>query len=117
VSVYYNRRVNHNISFLFPNAEGPVHGVLPTVHDQETEETQPYAPKAGASSQVWERRGRKKNAEGRVSWQVYIFITLFYINIFSPSGKGELIMLQPCFRVTDDCGNFVRAINNVSFCK
>jgi hypothetical protein len=34
--------------------------VLPTVPDQETEETQPYAPKAGASSQVWEQRGRKK---------------------------------------------------------
>jgi hypothetical protein len=38
----------------------PVQGVLPTVPDQETEETQPYAPKAGASSQVWEQRGRKK---------------------------------------------------------
>jgi hypothetical protein len=29
----------------------PVQEVLPTVPDQETEETQPYAPKAGASSQ------------------------------------------------------------------
>jgi hypothetical protein len=27
---------------------------------KEIEETQPYAPKAGASSQVWEQRGRKK---------------------------------------------------------
>jgi hypothetical protein len=36
----------------------PVQGVLPTVPDQETEENQPYAPKAGASSQVWEQRGR-----------------------------------------------------------
>jgi hypothetical protein len=35
----------------------PVQGVLPTVPDQETEETQPYAPKVGASSQVWEQRG------------------------------------------------------------
>jgi hypothetical protein len=26
----------------------------------DTEETQPYAPKAGASSQVWEQRGRKE---------------------------------------------------------
>jgi hypothetical protein len=39
----------------------PIQGVLPTVPDQETEEYQPYAPKAGASSQVWEQRGRKKN--------------------------------------------------------
>jgi hypothetical protein len=39
----------------------PVQGVLPTVPDQETEETQPYAPKAGAGSQVWEQRGRIKN--------------------------------------------------------
>jgi hypothetical protein len=38
----------------------PVQGVLPTVADQETEETQPYAPKTGANSQVWEQRGRKK---------------------------------------------------------
>jgi hypothetical protein len=38
----------------------PVQGVLPTVPDQETEETQPYAPKAGASYEVWEQRGRKK---------------------------------------------------------
>jgi hypothetical protein len=38
----------------------PVQGVLPTVPDQETQETQPYAPKAGASSQVWEQRGRKE---------------------------------------------------------
>jgi hypothetical protein len=38
-----------------------VQGVLPTVPDQKTEETQSYAPKAGASSQVWEQRGRKKN--------------------------------------------------------
>jgi hypothetical protein len=38
----------------------PAQGVLPTVPDQETEETQPYAPKAGASSQVWEQLGRKK---------------------------------------------------------
>jgi hypothetical protein len=30
------------------------------VSGQETEETQPYAPRAGASSQVWEQRGRKK---------------------------------------------------------
>jgi hypothetical protein len=37
----------------------PVQGVLPTVPDQETEETQPYASKAGASSQVWEQRGKK----------------------------------------------------------
>jgi hypothetical protein len=27
---------------------------------QEIEETQPYAPKAGASSQVLEQRGRKE---------------------------------------------------------
>jgi hypothetical protein len=31
------------------------------VPDQETEKTQPYAPKAGARSQVWEQRGRKRN--------------------------------------------------------
>jgi hypothetical protein len=37
----------------------PAEGVLPTVPDQETEETQPHAPKVGASSQVWEQRGRK----------------------------------------------------------
>jgi hypothetical protein len=30
------------------------------VPDQETEETQPYGPKAGPSSQLWEQRGRKK---------------------------------------------------------
>jgi hypothetical protein len=41
-------------------SQSPVQGVLPTVPDQETEETQPYAPKEGASSQVWEQRGRKK---------------------------------------------------------
>jgi hypothetical protein len=40
----------------------PVQGVLPTVPDQETEETQPYAPKAGTSTYVWEQRGRKKNS-------------------------------------------------------
>jgi hypothetical protein len=39
----------------------PVQGVLPTVPDQETEKTPPYAPKAGASSQVWEQRGGKTN--------------------------------------------------------
>jgi hypothetical protein len=39
----------------------PVQRVLPTVPDQETKEIQPYAPKAGASSQVWEQRGRKKS--------------------------------------------------------
>jgi hypothetical protein len=37
--------------------------VLTTVPDQETEETQPYAPKAGASSQVWEQRGTKKKIQ------------------------------------------------------
>jgi hypothetical protein len=37
----------------------PIKGVLPTVPDQETKETQPYAPKAGASSQVWEQQERK----------------------------------------------------------
>jgi hypothetical protein len=37
----------------------PVQGVLLTVPDQETEETQPYVPKSGASSQVWDQRGRK----------------------------------------------------------
>jgi hypothetical protein len=31
--------------------------------DQETEETQPHAPKAEASSQVWEQRGRKKKRD------------------------------------------------------
>jgi hypothetical protein len=41
----------------------PVQGVLPTVPGQETEETQLYAPKAGASSQVWGQRGRKKIIE------------------------------------------------------
>jgi hypothetical protein len=35
----------------------PVQGVLPTVPNQETE---PYAPKAVASSQVWEQRRRRK---------------------------------------------------------
>jgi hypothetical protein len=39
----------------------PVQGVLPTVPDQETEEIQPYAPKAGASFQVWKQRGRRKS--------------------------------------------------------
>jgi hypothetical protein len=28
---------------------------------KKTDETQPYAPKAGASSQVWEQRGRKNH--------------------------------------------------------
>jgi hypothetical protein len=41
-------------------SRSPVQEVIPTVPDQETEETQPYAPKAGASTQVWEERGRKK---------------------------------------------------------
>jgi hypothetical protein len=43
----------------------PVQEVLPIVPDQETEETQPCAPKAGASSQVWEQRGgrRRKNVD------------------------------------------------------
>jgi hypothetical protein len=42
-------------------SSSPVQGVLPTVPDQETEETQPYAPKVGVSSQVLEQQGRKKN--------------------------------------------------------
>jgi hypothetical protein len=42
----------------------PAQGVPPTVPDQETEKTQPYAPKAGASSQVWEQRGWKKKERG-----------------------------------------------------
>jgi hypothetical protein len=37
-----------------------VQGVLPTIPDQESGEPHPYAPKAGASSQVWEQQGRKK---------------------------------------------------------
>jgi hypothetical protein len=41
-------------------SQSPVQEILPTVPDQETEETLPYAPKAGASSQVWEQRGRRK---------------------------------------------------------
>jgi hypothetical protein len=45
------------------------------VPDQETEETQPYAPKAGASSQLWEQRGRKKNTyienSGKQMYSVY----------------------------------------------
>jgi hypothetical protein len=36
-----------------------------TVPDQETEETQPYAPKAGASSKVWEQRGNKKKKKNK----------------------------------------------------
>jgi hypothetical protein len=41
----------------------PVQGVLPTVPDQETEETQPYATQAGASSQVWEQREEEEEEE------------------------------------------------------
>jgi hypothetical protein len=44
----------------FETSWSPVQGALPTVPDQETEETQPHAPKVGASSQVWEQRGREK---------------------------------------------------------
>jgi hypothetical protein len=58
----------------------PVRGILPTVPDQETEETQPYAPKAGVSSQVWEQRERKKNALNIRSLQQFFF---FVITIFS----------------------------------
>jgi hypothetical protein len=39
----------------------PVQGVLLTVPDQETEQTQSYAPNSGSKLQnVWEQRGRKK---------------------------------------------------------
>jgi hypothetical protein len=44
------------------------------VPDQETEETQPYAPKAGASSQMWEQRGSKKY--GRTSGFKLLLIRL-----------------------------------------
>jgi hypothetical protein len=61
----------------------PVQGVLPTVPDQETEETQPYIPKAGASSQVWEQRGRKKVTTLSWSFVLYHFrIGIFTFNKF-----------------------------------
>jgi hypothetical protein len=61
-----------------------VQGVLPTVPDQETEETQPYAPNAGASSQVWEQRGRKN---------IYLELK---INLF-PSVSNWLPITKTCF--------------------
>jgi hypothetical protein len=56
----------------------PVQRVLPTVPDQETEETQPYAPKAGASSQVWEQRGRKKILSAPLFWTLLFFAQLSF---------------------------------------
>jgi hypothetical protein len=48
--------------------------------DQETEETQPYAPKAGAISQVWEQRGRKKKNNG------FLNVDLDLLKMVNPTG-------------------------------
>jgi hypothetical protein len=71
----------------------PAQGVLPTVPDQETEETQPHAPKAGASFHVWEQRGRKKlwllnrqwcnlGTKTEASWVRECFLLLFLKTTF-----------------------------------
>jgi hypothetical protein len=39
----------------------PVQGVLPTVPDQETEETQPYAPKREQAAKCGRNEEEKKN--------------------------------------------------------
>jgi hypothetical protein len=57
----------------------PVQGVLLTVPDQETEETQPYAPKAGASSQVWEQQGRKNYKYAEFPHLGPFFLSLYFV--------------------------------------
>jgi hypothetical protein len=71
----------------------PVQGVLSTVPDQETEETQPDAPKAGASSQVWEQRGRKK-----IHTTLYSFTQVF--GLHTQSQYKVLCLLVPTFTVS-----------------
>jgi hypothetical protein len=39
----------------------PIQGVLPTVPDQETEATQPYAPKRAQAPKCWTNKEEKKN--------------------------------------------------------
>jgi hypothetical protein len=45
----------------FATSWSPVQGVLPTVPDQETEETQPYAPKREQAPKCGSNEEGKKN--------------------------------------------------------
>jgi hypothetical protein len=70
----------------------PVQGVLPSVPDQETEETQPYAPKTGASSSVGATRKKEKKSSWGVGWD--------WVHLVRRPLTG--LLYQP--RTTDECG-------------
>jgi hypothetical protein len=76
----------------------PVRGVLPSVPDQETEENQPSAPKAGASSQVWEQRGRKSDEK---KWSINLYLTQtvfkYYVSGHYPSSYVIYNETPSCF--------------------